>query len=203
MIKAIIFDLGGVYLTRHILLTLTKTFPEMFNLSVTEDRPRPVFGEHIRPSGFMAGKITEEEYWKLCENDLKVKIDPEKLRNILLEGFEEQKDVVNLIKRLRTDYKLALLSDMPKEWADWLNNKFNIFDNFDESVVSGYTGLEKPEPPIFNYTLERLKLSPEECIFIDDLEKNINGAKNVGINAIRFEGYDKLVEDLKKLGVTL
>lgn len=140
MIKAIIFDLGGVYLNRGIMIAFRENFAKGFNISLEENKV-PIFGDHLYPSGFMSNKISEEQYWKSCENDLGVKIDSDKLRKILLNTYEEQKDVVVLIKKLRNNYKLGLLSDMPKNWADWLENKFHIFRNFDAVVVSGYEGV--------------------------------------------------------------
>lgn len=201
MIKGIIFDLGGVYLNRGIRKAFRENFTKMFNLSFDENKPFPIFGENLYPSGFVSSKISEEQYWNLCENDLGIKIDPEKLRTILLNTFEEQKDVVALVKKLKGIYQLGLLSDMPKEWADWLENRFHVFRNFDAVVISGYEGTEKPNPEIYHLILKKLKLKPEECVFIDDWERNLEYPPKIGMKTVLFKNSEQLKKELEELGI--
>jgi len=202
MIKGIIFDLGGVYLNRGIRIAFREKFAKMFKLPLKgEYVDVPIFGEHLYPSGFISNKISEEQYWKLCENDLGIKINPDKLRTILLNAFEEQKDVVALVKKLRNRYKLGLLSDMPKEWTDWLENKFHIFGNFDAVVVSGYEGVEKPNPEIYHLILKKLGFKAEECIFIDDWKRNLKYPAKIRMKTILFKNPEQLEKELKEFGI--
>jgi epoxide hydrolase-like predicted phosphatase len=203
MIKGIIFDLGGVYLNRGIKIAFREKFAKKFDINPDENKPTPVFSDHLYPSGFMSGKITEEEYWKLCGKDLRVKIDSDELRMILLDGYEEQEETSQLVKRLRGSYKLGLLSDMPKEWMDLLEKKFNIFVNFDVIVVSGYEGMSKPDPEIYELAIKKMGLRPDECVFIDDREINLEYPPKMGIKTILFRSCDQLKKDLAVLGVTV
>jgi HAD superfamily hydrolase (TIGR01509 family) len=59
----------------------------------------------------------------------------------------------------------------------------------------------KPEKEIYIYTLEKNSLKPEDVVFIDDSQKNVDGGKKVGIDSILFQNTDQLRQDLKKFGI--
>jgi len=61
----------------------------------------------------------------------------------------------------------------------------------------------KPEPEIYEILIERFSLTPEKAVFIDDLEENIEAAKDVGLQGIVFKSPDQLKGDLKGLGIEL
>ena len=74
-----------------------------------------------------------------------------------------------------------------------------ILSLFDGLVFSGPIGLNKPNKEIFDYLLKKYNLMAEDCVFIDDSEKNIIGANAVGINTIHFTGdTEKLRKELIK-----
>ena len=58
----------------------------------------------------------------------------------------------------------------------------------------------KPDPEIYHLLLERYGLKAQDCVFIDDVEKNVEGARAVGMHAIHFTGPDQLRHDLAALG---
>ena len=75
---------------------------------------------------------------------------------------------------------------------------------FDQMVISGEVGLHKPEPEIYHLAAERLGVTPEECVFVDDLRENCEGAEAVGMTAILHRGADRTVPELERLlGLTL
>jgi putative hydrolase of the HAD superfamily len=200
MIKAIIFDLGGVYLNTGIRLAFDK-FMKLFSLSPDERGHTPVFFHYLYAGGFMSGRISETQYWKLCEMDLGIRTDSGRLRKILLGGYKEQKEVVAVVKKLKKKYRVGLLSDMPKEWVVWLDKKFCIFRNFDEIVVSGFVGVTKPNLGIYQLMLEKLGLPAEECLFIDDMVHNLKYPESIGMKTIHFEGIAHLQQELKLRGI--
>ncbi len=201
MLKAVIFDLGGVYLNAGIRIAFKQKFMKMFGLSTNEKGHTPVFFEHLYAGGFMDNRINEAQYWELCERDLGVKINSRELRKVLLSAYKEQKEVTVLVKRLRKKYVLGLLSDMPKEWAEWLEKKFHIFENFDEIVVSGFVGITKPNPKGYQLMLKKLGLQAKECIFIDDIAHNLDYPQKLGMKTILFENAKQLRRELKRLGI--
>jgi putative hydrolase of the HAD superfamily len=71
-------------------------------------------------------------------------------------------------------------------------------------VISGEVGLHKPEPEIFRLGPERLGVEPGDCVFVDDLRENCEGAEAVGMTAILHRGADGTIPELERLlGVEL
>ncbi len=63
--------------------------------------------------------------------------------------------------------------------------------SFDDLVISGEVGLRKPDPAIYRLAAERLGIAPEECVFIDDLERNVEVARDLGMIGIVHRGDDE------------
>jgi putative hydrolase of the HAD superfamily len=75
---------------------------------------------------------------------------------------------------------------------------------FDGVVISGEEGMHKPQPGIFRLGAERIGLRPEECVFVDDLRENCDGAQAVGMTAVLHRGADSTLPRLEQLlGVEL
>ena len=70
---------------------------------------------------------------------------------------------------------------------------------FDGIVISGEEGMHKPQPEIFRLGAERVELPPEECVFVDDLRENCEGAEAVGMTAVLHRGADSTVPRLEEL----
>ena len=102
-------------------------------------------------------------------------------------------------------YTLILLSNISNKFAaeyrdiPWINALFSIFDGL---VFSAPIGMVKPHRDIFEYVLATHSLLADECVFIDDSTRNIDGANAVGIHGVLFNGeVDTLREQLRALGV--
>jgi putative hydrolase of the HAD superfamily len=77
-------------------------------------------------------------------------------------------------------------------------------DMFDTVVISGEVGLRKPEPEIFKLTCERLQVAAADCVFVDDLEINVDAAGELGMTGVLHRGYDTTAARLEELfGVPL
>lgn len=81
---------------------------------------------------------------------------------------------------------------------DRYSKRIKIFQNFDGLLVSAKEKLLKPDAAIYHLICKRYQLKPEECLFIDDLQDNVNGAVAVGMNAYRFIGVEELSQYLKQ-----
>ena len=81
----------------------------------------------------------------------------------------------------------------------FLQDVFNIYHLFDLIVSSYNIKIKKPDPKIYEYTLEKLGLKPEETVFIDDLEENTIAATALGIQSIIFKNSEQCKEDLEKI----
>lgn len=110
--------------------------------------------------------------------------------------FEHQPAMNALVRRARSHgIRTALLSN------SWGNSyPRDTWDGmFDDIVISGEVGLRKPEPEIFLLAAGRLELKPAECVFIDDLELNVDGARAVGMTGILHTSYDDTRRALETL----
>lgn len=89
---------------------------------------------------------------------------------------------------------IYLLSNAPTYFAEWAE-RIDTLRLFDGIVFSAPLKMAKPEPEIYQYLFRTYDLKPEECFFIDDLEKNIRAAKEAGMDGIIFTGS---IDDVKK-----
>jgi len=110
--------------------------------------------------------------------------------------FEHQPAMSALVRRARSHgIRTALLSN---SWGNTYPR--DTWDGmFDDIVISGEVGMRKPEPEIFLLAARRLDLKPEECVFIDDLELNVDGARAVGMTALLHTSYDETRRVLETL----
>ena len=75
---------------------------------------------------------------------------------------------------------------------------------FDGVVISGEVGMHKPQPEIFRLGAERAGVAPEQCVFVDDLRENCEGAEAVGMTAVLHRGAETTLPELERLlGVAL
>ncbi len=193
MIDTIIFDLWWVILNRWLRL-----FSEHLvnNYDLTNQKIVNIFIKKYCKLYFL-GKISEQDFWFNSLKDLNINEDWKKLKNILLNYFQLNNCMMELIIKLKkNNYKLALLSDQAKDWWIFLNNKFWIEKYFDQSILSFEVWTKKPELDIYKITLQKVWSKAQNSIFIDDLESNLIPAKKLWIKTILFEDCEKLKNDL-------
>lgn len=98
---------------------------------------------------------------------------------------------IDLIKSLSVEgYRLYCLSNMSIEFYDYLKVR-DVFTYFDGQIISALEKVIKPDPEIYRRLLERYSLEPEETLFIDDLEKNIQAAGELGFHTVLFDDREK------------
>jgi putative hydrolase of the HAD superfamily len=110
---------------------------------------------------------------------------------------------IELIRRLRPKYRTSVLSNADNTLMARLRDHHRIAHLFDDIVCSADIGMAKPEPRIYAIAAERLSLAPGECVFIDDLERNVDAAHQAGMHGILFRhdlGHS-LEAQLGELGV--
>lgn len=87
----------------------------------------------------------------------------------------------------KNGYRIFVLSNASDAFYQYFPG-FRPLDYFDGIVVSSDVHMVKPDPEIYRYLLETYNLKPEECLFIDDVQDNVEGARSVGMHAFRFRG---------------
>ena len=110
----------------------------------------------------------------------------------------------DLVKQLRSnDYKVYILSNYSKTGYEKQKDNFEFMKHIDGGIVSYKIKHVKPEPAIYQALIEKYQFDPSEAVFLDDLQVNVDAAKNLGFHAIRFENYDQALAELRRLGVRI
>ena len=121
--------------------------------------------------------------------------------NFKFERLRPVPEVVVLIKKLRTNYNTALLSNQYPDMYDSLRKKFHFDSLFDYQVIPMHARAEKPDARIYQTFLNKTGRSAGDVIFIDDLEANIAAARRIGMKGIVFKSLPQLKEALKAQGI--
>jgi epoxide hydrolase-like predicted phosphatase len=107
--------------------------------------------------------------------------------------------LINFIRSSRPKLKTAICSNFSTALRSLLEKKWKILDAFDVVVISSEVKLLKPDPRIYQLTLKRLHVKPEEAIFIDDTEKNVLGSQALGMHAILFKDSQETIRQIQKI----
>lgn len=196
-IKVIIFDLGGVVISPKV----GKIFNLILNyIGVDRNQFNNFLEKHI--SDLTKGKKSLSDFYSDVVTRFKLKnYKAENILNKHLELFQEtikdlDEDVLNLIKKLKENYKVICLVNAESEVVP-LVRKRGVYNYFDKAYISTELGMEKPDPEIYYFVLQSLKCKPEAVVFIDDRIENVGSASKIGIKSILFQDYKQLKKDLE------
>jgi len=116
--------------------------------------------------------------------------------------FSLNAPAVDVLSRVKAaGYKTLLLSNTDPERFDFVRHRFPEILFFDAYVLSYELRLLKPDPAIYMVAAHLAGTSPQDCVFIDDMEENIAGAVATGLAGIHYRPETDLAAELKKLGL--
>lgn len=198
MIKAVIFDLGGVLInnadTWNIYCAKTLHVPINDFIAVRHDYEKER----------QLGKMSDDVFWQKVKEKLHVQIaiDPNLWLESFQAGYKRKDDVFAVVDKLRTEkIKTALLSNTEESVMAFIKKQH--FSDFDEFIFSCELGIEKPQRGIYEYALQKLHVNPEEAVMVDDVLENVEKAKVIGMYGIHYIDTPSLIENMQKLGITL
>ena len=198
MIKNIIFDLGGV-------LVDWNPVDKLRRMGLPEDEVN-----------IIAQNTAFSPEWNEVD---KGAIEKEKLFEVMLARIpqEYRKDAASFLNEGVFDaihsfsYSAEWLKSLKQRglsvflltnYSDWMfsyhfENEFSFKDSVDGMIVSGRVKLLKPDRAIYEALMNKYGLKPEECVFFDDRQENVEGAQKCGIKAIVFKNFEQAQTELK------
>jgi len=196
MITTIIFDLSEVLLTGFWGIQLK--LASLLHLDV-ETVTRALYGKEF--DDLLHGKISERAFWQNIRERNSWDVPLRELEALARAGFTEIEGTRNIILQLQGRYTLGLLSNHAKEWIDYCEGTFAYQKMFTASLYSFEVGIGKPEKRIYDLILNKMGEKPENCLFIDDMSKNVIAAQKLGFTTIQFTTSAVLHSELRKLQV--
>ncbi len=197
MIRALIFDLFDVLLS-------TELSPEChaceMRLQLTDYGLRtamfrsPQFGEAIY------GRINEEVLWRDVATTIKASQDAwQELAYAFYSCVQVNTELLNFIRDLRPQYKIAILSNATPAVPLLITQQFHLDQEVDIIVVSAQVGVTKPHPEIYQIAVDRLNIVPHEAMYVDDEKRFVAGAEAIGMRGVQFQNTVQGVAEIQAL----
>ena len=193
MIKAIIFDLWETLGTKNV--GISRSLQERFVIEKSSEFMH-LYETSVQLNNWKSEKEMAINF--LREFNIKDNIENEEfIINLFREGIEKAtmfEGMKDLLIKLKENYKLGFISNTTVFESSVLD-KWGIREMFDVMSFSWELGIKKPSKEIFDITLQKLGVAPDEAVFIDDGEKNVLKAKEYGLNGIVFKSVEQLKDE--------
>lgn len=206
MIEAVISDFGGV-LTNH-LVEAFAAYQDETGISMEQlgrgmqrvgerDGEYPLF--RLERGEISEARFLDDLSWGL-EPELGHRPHLHNFREIYFEALHPNQPMIELMKQLKAvGYRMAILTNNIREWEPLWRAKLDVDAIFELVVDSAFVGMRKPDPKIFELTLERLgTISPPRSLFVDDNELNVAAARELGMMAVHFRSNEQAIAEIEK-----
>jgi len=206
-IKAVVSDFGGVLTTP--LLHSFAAFQDRTGIS-GEALGRAMQAIDERDGAhplyeLETGRMTEADFLSRIAAELEPELGhrPEMHRfsEIYFEALQPNEPMIDLMREIkRSGRRMAMLTNNVREWEPLWRSMLPVDEIFELVVDSGFVGVRKPDPPIYELTIARLSgVSAEQCLFVDDLAVNVETAKAMGMHAVQFRDNEQAIPQIRAL----
>jgi HAD superfamily hydrolase (TIGR01509 family) len=185
--KLIVFDFFGVMGSEVADLWL----PKHFSAEESERLHRGIISD--ADAGRIDPELMYDELSRLSG------VDKNTLKREWRELAKVDTEMVELVRELRKEYTVVLLSNAYNEFIDDIFEKYSMDDCFERRFISSELKMIKPDPAIFRHVLSEMGYSAKDSVMIDDNPRNISAAKAVGMKGIVFCGRESLVNELSDI----
>jgi putative hydrolase of the HAD superfamily len=199
MIRAFLFDMGNVL------------------LHFSHDRMYEQIGQLVGTTGVEARRACERADW-MPRYDLRpisnhemaselssllgVALDSFALWRAVSDIFWANQSIEPIVRRLANlGLPMVVVSNTCSAHMQWVIGRFPILDLFPHKILSFEVGASKPAPEIFAAAALSARCPPSECLFVDDNEANVNGARQFGFDAVRYTTSELLMHELESRAI--
>ena len=194
-IKGIIFDFSGVFTIDGNFESFSKKYSKRKGLDPDELM-------NFMIESWRSVELGKDDSWKFWERlGSFIGCKPEEIREEMMKFYRPRWGMVRLVKSLKGRYLLGMISNHIKDWFEYNIKMMGLEEIFDEIVASYKVGLMKPDKRIYQLTIKRMGLRPWECVFVDDLERNLKPAEEMGMKTLLFRGEFRLKRDFRRMGI--
>jgi len=204
-VRAVISDFGGVLTSP--LLDSFLAFQNSSGISLEQlGQAMSAVAERTGANPLVeleTGRMTEAEFLRALEVELSKLLG----RAVELHGFGERyfehlhpnSVLIDYMAALRVrGYRMAICTNNVREWEPLWRAKLPVDEIFEVVVDSAFVGVRKPEPEIYNLTLERLGVDAAEALLVDDIEINCDAARQLGMQAVWFRSTGQAVAEIER-----
>ena len=196
MIKAVLFDFGGVLAEEGFKQGLRAIAKER---GLDPEDFYEIAGELVYQMGYVMGSSDEQTYWNAVREKTGVRGEDKEFREEILKRFKLRPDMMEVVERIRSSALIvAILSDQTN-WLDELDQRTPFHHHFDYVFNSFHLKKTKRDPSIFRDICAVLGVRPEEGLFVDDNLQNIERAASQGLGTIYFKGVGEFKKEIETL----
>jgi putative hydrolase of the HAD superfamily len=150
------------------------------------------------------GNLSEVDFLRKLGDELEPALGhrPElhRFSEIYFDALHPNAPMIDLMREIKqAGHRMGLLTNNVREWEPLWRAMLPVDEIFEVVVDSGFVGLRKPDPAIYELTLERLDGVPAaECLFIDDVDVNCATARELGMSAIHYQHNDQAIPEIRE-----
>jgi glucose-1-phosphatase len=201
MIRAVVLDFGNVVcrfeprLFVERLLRLSKipvgNVADMLHRSVDLGR------------AYETGLITSDQFFEGICARYGLVVEKGEFIDAFVHIFMPILPTFDLIRQLKPRYKLGLLSNTNEWHFEYGIKSVEVFPLFDAVTLSFQVGAMKPDARIYSDMLGKLRLEPNECVYVDDIEENVEAGRRIGMKTIQYMSPDQCLAELRRWNVAV
>jgi glucose-1-phosphatase len=197
--KALLFDLGRV-LVPFEFKRAYRAMEALTGLETAEIRTRLAATNLFRQ--FETGLMEPEQFAANVMETLGFRCELPQFSEIWSSIFLPETLIPDsAIENLASRYRLIIVSNTNRLHFEMLERTYPIFRHFFGHILSYQVKAMKPDPALYAAALHMAECLPHECVFIDDLPENVDGAELAGFDGIVFQSFTQLSEELRRRGV--